>query len=185
MRNRSYGNPNPPRPAISRPSLLLAVGIAAGILICAPRANAGGDAPQWMHALVNVPLPAYDEKTDAVLLYSDKSVTVLSTDKIRTQVREAYKILRPNGREHGTVYVHFNPERKIRSLHGWCIPAQGRDYEVKDKDAVEISLAGVEYSELITDLKEKAIRIPASEPGNVVAYEIETEEHPYILQDLW
>ena len=71
----------------------------------APRTRRG-DAPPWMHALVNAPLPAYDEKTDAVLLYSETNVTVISTDKIRTQVREAYKILRPNGREHGTVSVY-------------------------------------------------------------------------------
>ena len=57
-----------------------------------------GDAPQWMHALVNVPLPAHDEKTDAVLLYSQTNVNVISSDKIKTVVRRAYKILRPDGR---------------------------------------------------------------------------------------
>jgi Domain of Unknown Function with PDB structure (DUF3857) len=96
-----------------------------------------------------------------------------------------YRILRPSGRDYGIATAVFDQSTKINSIRGWCIPAQGKDYEVKDKDSVEISLAGVEYSELITDLKEKAIRIPATEPGNVVAYEIETEEHPYILQDLW
>jgi hypothetical protein len=30
-----------------------------------------------MHALVNAPLPAHDEKTDAVLLYSETAVSVL------------------------------------------------------------------------------------------------------------
>ena len=92
-----------------------------------------------MHALVGVPLPSYDEKTDAVLLYSETNVTVLSTDKIKTHVREAYKILRPGGRDRGTVYVYLNPQRKLKSLHGWCIPAQGKDFEVKDKDALEAS----------------------------------------------
>ena len=122
----------------ARPGLLLgAVLVLLCVLVCAPPAVAGGDAPSWMHALINAPLPAYDEKADAVLLYSETNVTVLSTDKIRTQVREAYKILRPNGREHGFVAVYFNPQRKIKSLHGWCIPAQGKDYEVKDKDAVD------------------------------------------------
>ena len=101
-----------------------------------PRA-AASDAPQWMHALVGVTLPSYDEKTDAVLLYSETNVTVLSVDKIRMHVREAYKILRPEGRKHGTVAVYFNPQRKITSLHGWCIPAQGKDYEVKEKDAID------------------------------------------------
>jgi hypothetical protein len=137
-----------------------------------------------MHALVNVPLPAYDDKTDAVLLYSETNVTVISGDKIRTQVREAYKILRPNGRAHGTVAVYFNPQRKIKSLHGWCIPAQGKDYEVKDKDAIEVS-PNTEGSELISDTKYKVVRIPASDPGSIVGYEYEVESQPLFLQDIW
>src|SRR6266849_1803221 len=118
-----------------------------------PRALAG-DAPQWMHGLVGVTLPSYDEKTDAVLLYSETNVTVLSADKIKTQVREAYKILRPEGRERGTVYVPFQiPAQKVTSLHGWCIPAQGKDYEVKDKDSMEISPPMIQGIELVDDLK--------------------------------
>src|SRR5215471_4027060 len=79
-----------------------------------------GDAPAWMHAQANVVLSTFDDKTDAVLLYSESNVTVLAPDKIKTTVRKAYKILRPNGRTHGLVRVNFNPERKIKSLHGWC-----------------------------------------------------------------
>jgi hypothetical protein len=149
-----------------------------------PNAAAGGDAPPWMHALVNAPLPSYDERTDAVLLYSETSVTVLSTDMIKTQVREAYKILRPNGREHGTVFVYFNPQRSVKSLHGWCIPMQGKDYEVKDKDAIEVS-PNIQGGELISDVKYKVLHIPAPDPGNIVGYEYEVEEQPLFLQDTW
>ncbi len=138
-----------------------------------------------MHALVNAPLPAYDEKTDAVLLYSDETVTVLSVDKVRTVVREAYKILRPNGRGYGTVGVPFDSHQKITGMRGWCIPAQGKDYEVKDKEAVEESLPMIPGSELILDVKEKLLRIPAPVPGNIVGYEFEMEEQPLVLQDIW
>jgi hypothetical protein len=154
------------------------------ILACAPQALAGGDAPAWMHAVVNAPLPAYDEKTDAVLLYSETNVTVVSADMIRTQVREAYKILRPNGRHHGTVSVYFNPQRKIKSLHGWCIPAQGKDYEVKERDAIEMS-SNTAGGELISDTKYMVLPIPAADPGNIVGYEFEVEEQPFFLQDIW
>src|SRR5271156_5675558 len=102
---------------ISRRALLLAFCATATLVECAPSAVAAGDAPAWMHSRVNATLPAYDEKNDAVLLYSETDVTVIATDKIRTTVREAYKILRPGGRHHGTVSVFFNPERKIKSLH--------------------------------------------------------------------
>ena len=157
--------------------------VVACVLACGPTALAGGsDAPAWMHALVGVPLPAHDEKTEAVLLYSETNVTVLSADKIKTQVREAYKILRPEGRGYGVVSVNFNPQRKIKSLQGWCIPAQGKDYVVKDKDAVEFSPRGYELAD---DVKYRALNIPAPEPGNIVGYEYEVEEQPFYLQHIW
>ncbi|HEX7424452.1 MAG TPA: DUF3857 and transglutaminase domain-containing protein [Terriglobales bacterium] len=166
-----------------RRTLLFLFWVAVCVVSSVPRAAASGDAPQWMHALVGVTLPSYDEKTDAVLLYSETNVTVPSVDKIRTHVREAYKILRPEGREHGTVHVYFNPRRKITNLHGWCIPAQGKDYEVKEKDAIDTSaIAGYE---LFSDVKYRVLRIPAPDPGNIVGYEYEVEQQPFWLQDIW
>jgi hypothetical protein len=153
-------------------------------LVGVPQAAASGDAPQWMHALVGVPLPAYDEKTDAVLLYSETNVTVLSADRIRTHIREAYKVLRPEGRERGTVEVYFNPGRRITSLHGWCIPAQGKDYEVKEKDAIDYA-SPANGGELIDDVKYRVLHVPAPDPGNIIGYEYEVEERPFWLQDIW
>jgi uncharacterized protein DUF3857/transglutaminase superfamily protein len=153
-------------------------------LVTAP-SSMGGDAPQWMHALVNAPLPAHDEKTDVVQLYSERAVTVQSADKIKTTVRMAYKILRPGGREYGIVAASYNSRSKITGMRGWCIPVQGKDYEVKDKEAIEISLPKIEGSELVSDVKDKLLRIPAAEPGNIVGYEYEEEKQPFVLQDAW
>ncbi len=182
MTNKLSCKPLQRPPATSRRVLLIS--FCAALALCAGATHASaGDAPAWMHAQVNAPLPPHDEKTDAILLYSETDVTVLSTDKIKTTIREAYKILRPNGREHGTVYVYFNPSRKIKSLHGWCIPAQGKDYEVKDKDAVDRALGG--GGELVDDVKFRVLTIPAPDPGNIVGYEYEVEERPFFLQDMW
>lgn len=138
-----------------------------------------------MHALVNTPLPDHDEKTDAVLLYSEHNLTVVSTDKVKEHVRAAYKILRPGGRKYGIVGVPLNPHTKVSNLHGWCIPQQGKDFEIGDKESVEIAPSGVEYGELMTDVKVKVLEIPARDPGNIVGYEYDTEEHPMLLQEDW
>lgn len=158
--------------------------LAVSLLSWAAAARAG-DAPAWMHALVNVPLPEHDEKTDAVLMYSEKLVLVQSADKIKTTVREAYKILRPGGREYGTLVVPYNSRQKITAMRAWCIPSQGKDYEIKDKEAMETSLPKIDGSELMTDVKDKFLRIPAAEPGNIVGYEYEKEDQPFVLQDIW
>ena len=143
-------------------------------------------APEWMHALTSVPLPAHDEKTDAVLLYREESLTVLSADKFRTVIRQAYKILRPEGRDYGFVGISFNSlNEKITSIHAWCIPAEGKDYEVTDKEAVEVSPLKDMTVSLITDQRVKALQIPAADPGNIVGYEYVRDWHPFFLQDTW
>src|SRR5215469_13340110 len=188
MNNRLCCSPVRPEAATSKARVLLqgwiGLGIAAAILAYAPSAVAS-DAPAWIHALVNVPLPAHDEKTDAVMLFSLTQVNVVSADKIKVTVRRAYKILRPQGRERGLVLVHLNSNRKITSLHGWCIPAQGKDYEVKDKEAVEVAPPMIEGGELIRDVKYRVMDIPAPDPGNVIGYEYEVEETPLVLQSSW
>lgn len=183
MKNKLYCSQSAQVRAISR--IIAATLLGLSLLGLSPFAIAG-DAPQWMHAVVNTPLPPHDEKTNAVLLYSEKSVNVQSADKIKITERRAYKILRPDGRQYGLAIVPFNsPSEKVTALRGWCIPAQGKDYEVKDKDALEISDPKVDGSELISDVKEKLIKIPASDPGNIVGYEYEIEEKPMLLQDTW
>src|ERR1700716_592385 len=185
MNNRLCCSRAQPRRAINMRRIVIYFTLCVmGCLAGVPR-SAAGDAPGWMHALVNVPLPAHDEKTDVVLLYSERIVTVQSTDKIKITVREAYKILRPGGREYGTLAVPYNSHSKITGMRGWSIPAQGKDYEVKDKEAIEISLPKIDGSELVSDVKDKLLRIPAADPGNIVGYEYEEEEQPLVLQDAW
>jgi hypothetical protein len=163
---------------------LYAATLFFSLLVMIPAAR-GGDAPQWMHAVVNAALPAHDEKTNAVLLYSEDVLSVQSNGKIKKVERRVYKILRPDGRQYGTFHTNFDTETKINNMHGWCIPSQGKDYEVKEKDAIETALLGVQNGELMSDLKSRILTIPAADPGNVVGYEIEQELRPYVLQDVW
>jgi hypothetical protein len=182
MNSKSCYNPASKRRAGSAAVRFLAL---AFLSLCGALSVRGGDAPQWMRALVSVPLPAHDEKTDAILLYSEDILNVQSNGKIKSTVRRAYKILRPSGRERGTVYASYDSETKITGLRGWCIPAAGKDYEVKDKDVIETALFGILNGELASDLRTKILHIPAPDPGNIIGYEIEHEDRPYILQDEW
>ena len=184
MKNKSHCRLAHPAAVIDMRTLQSLV-FAAVCVLAVVRPALAGDAPQWMHAVASVPLPAHDEKTDAVLLYEERNVNVQSAEKMKMHVRLAYKILRPSGRDYGIAAVSFNAHSKINGLRGWCIPAQGKDYEVKDKEAIEVSLPKVAGSELISDVKDKLLRIPAADPGNIVGYEYEEEEQPMVLQTVW
>jgi hypothetical protein len=165
-------------------ALVALVFSVAGLL--GPDSYASSEAaPWWMHAQTNAPIPSHDEKTDAVILYSEEILSVQPNGKSRRLRRMAYKILRPGGRGFGTVVAYSSAQTKILNMHGWCIPAQGKDYEVKEKEAIETSAPGVANGELFSDVRAKVLQIPQPEPGNIVGYEVETEDNLYILQDRW
>src|SRR5579872_4497683 len=154
-------------------------GLVLGVLLAA---SASAATPDWLRLAAQAPLPKYPDDTKAVVLYTEQVTTVTGTGDIQTEYRKAIKILRPEGREFGIVAVPFDKETRLTYVKGWCIPASGKDYEVKEKDAIETAL----FTESLYDgTKTKVIRIPAAEPGNVIGYEYEQRRRPFILQDAW
>ncbi|HEV2493215.1 MAG TPA: DUF3857 and transglutaminase domain-containing protein [Terriglobia bacterium] len=127
-------------------------------------------------------MPKYPDDARAVVLFSEQVTTVTSKGDIRTRYRRAIKILRPEGRELGYVAVPFDSETRLTYLKAWCIPESGKDYEVKERDAVE---TGFTAELLYDDTKTKVIKIPAADPHNVIGYEYERKRRPFILQDTW
>ena len=90
MTNKSFCNPALPRPTTKSPGPLLAARTLVLFLALAARPAFGADAPAWMHALTSAPLPAHDEKTDAVLLYSEEILIVQPNGKLKEIDRSAY-----------------------------------------------------------------------------------------------
>jgi transglutaminase-like putative cysteine protease len=154
------------------------------LLSTACTAFAGG-APPWMQAQVGAPIPEHDEKTTAVMLYSEVVLTVQPNGQLKRLDREVYRILRPDGKDRGTVRVNIDAQTRVNSLHAWSIPADGKPYEVGERDAVETAVFGVADGELVSDLRTKILRIPSAVPGSIVGYEIEVQERPYQLTDEW
>jgi hypothetical protein len=149
------------------------------------RYTVAGDAPSWIHAQAGATLPAHDEKTNAVVLFAETIITVQPNGKIKRLHREAVRILRPDGEGRGVVRLYFDSQSRITNLHAWCVPVSGKDYEVKDKDAIESAIIGVDGSELVSDLRSKTLRIPAATAGSMVGYEFEQELRPYVMMDDW
>lgn len=144
------------------------------------------DVPDWLRAQASVALPAYDEKTNAVVLYDDTVVRVMPDGKIRSLQRRALRILRPGGEAWGVVRANFDDRSRILHLRAWSLPVDDKPFVVKEKEAIETSLYGVENGELISDLRTRVLSIPATKPGSVIGYELEQEEHPYLLlPDQW
>src|SRR5690348_374126 len=106
--------------------------------------SGSADAPAWMHAAATAPLPPHDEKTDAILIYAEDVTTVQPNGKVKNLRRRVFKNLRQDGRWYGLVHAYFDSETKSTGMRGWCIPSSGKDYEIKDKEAIEASPTDIE-----------------------------------------
>jgi transglutaminase-like putative cysteine protease len=159
--------------------------LAAGFMLLAQWARvpqAAAAVPDWLRAAARAPLPSYPDDTKAVILLDEQVTTVKDNGEIETSYRRALRILRPEGREYGTVGVYFDKETHLTYLKAWSISANGDEYEVKEKDAVE---TGAFEVALYADTRRKFVRIPAAEAGSVVGYEYVQKHRPKVLQDTW
>lgn len=168
-----------------KPAQAAAISFALLLTICfaSPAAKAV-DVPQWLRDAAQqsaAPGAPSNGDANAVILFDDQETNVKDNGEIETTYRRAYLILRPGGKSEGTLVVPFDSQMKITSIRGWCIPKTGKEFEVKDKDAVEISFDEEFYS----DSRHKVLDIPAPLPGNVIGYEYKQKSRPFVLQDEW
>jgi uncharacterized protein DUF3857/transglutaminase superfamily protein len=155
---------------------------AAGLILLAA-APARADVPAWLSSAASSPIPKYSDEIQAVLLYDETKIVVKDAGEVHAIHRRVYRILHPGGRDRGVFNISFDKDTKVLNMRAWCLPAGGgKEYEVKEKDAVETQLT---EEELYSDTHHRILRIPASEPGATIAYEYEQRERPYILQDIW
>ena len=162
------------------PSSFFAGLLVACTLLFPGQAQAGS--PDWMLAAGRQSLPVYPEDTPAVVLLDEQVTTVKDSGEIDTVYRRVYKILRVEGRDFGTVSSYFDSETRLTYFKGWSVTSDGKEYEVKESDAIEFTpFEGA----LFQDTRRKVLVIPASEPGSLVAYEYQQRRRPWILQDSW
>jgi hypothetical protein len=128
-------------------------------------------------------LPEYPKETLAVVLLDEQQSTVKDNGEIETRYRVAYKLLRPEAREdYSWAAVPFDNETKLSFFRGWTLTSDGKEMEVREKDAVETSL----FSDvLFTDERHKVIKFPAADPGNIVGYEFVQRHRPFMFEDAW
>ena len=139
--------------------------------------------PDWVHTAAAQKIPAYPPETNAVVLLDDTTYAVAPDGTAIEHVRRVTKILRPQGRDEGLVYVPFDNDTKILSMHVWSISPDGHEFALNDKEIVEFGYPG--QGNLYLDEKVKAAKPAGRDPGGIIAYEYEQRVRPYIAEKTW
>jgi hypothetical protein len=139
--------------------------------------------PDWVTAAAAQKLPNYPTNTDAVVLLDDTTYTVAPDGTAIGHYRYAVKILRPQGRDDGRIFIPFDKDSKILSLHIWSIGPDGHKYALKDSEISEVGFPG--QGSLFEDVRAKAASAPGRDPGGIIAYDCEQRIHPYLTEYTW
>jgi hypothetical protein len=156
--------------------------LALPVIAAALTVSASAGAPDWFRHAAAETLPAYPPDTNAVVLLDEGKTTVKDNGEIVSNGRMAFKILRPQGRNVAEQTFCFRDDTRVTYLKAWSISAQGVEYEVKQKDAIERAAPGYE---VYTDARCLHLVIPGGDVGSVVGYEYEQKKRPFILEDSW
>src|SRR5579862_1133975 len=170
------------QPRIISASFVLAV-VGAALLLNSPPNAAADSAPDWLRATAQEKLPTYVDDPIAVVLFDESQVAVQDNGKIEVRHRVAYKLLRPEARSrYGYAAVNFDNETKVNSFKAWTIAADGREFAVSEKDALETALSGDAF---FSDDRARVLKLPEANVGSIVGYEYVQEQPPFILEDDW
>lgn len=154
------------------------------LITAAPAFASKQDAvPDWVTAAAAQKLPAYPPETNAVVLLDDTTYTVAPDGRATEHYRHVVKILRPQGRDDALIFVPFDKDTKILSLHVWSIGPDGHQYALKDNEIIELGYPG--QGNFFDDLKAKSATAPGRDPGGVIAYEYEQRSRPYLTEKTW
>ena len=126
--------------------------------------------PDWVLQAASQTLPSYPPDTNAVVLLREETITVIGSGEYIKHYRQVIKVLRPDGREWGALYVQLGEKYKLQGLHAWSIDKTGHEFELKEKDFEERAFSSYE---LYSDIRYRMAKAPASDPGSVIAFEYE------------
>ncbi len=116
--------------------------------------------PAWLTELATVPVAAQESDVEAVQLLTDVSLRVTPDGKLHRRVRSAFRLLRQSGENRAVLGVFYNTWSRVRDMQGWTIPARGKGYEARFRDAVDTAVAGVDDSTLVGDSRTMLLPIP-------------------------
>lgn len=154
--------------------------LAVMILVVAASAGASKPAhvPDWVSAAAQTSMPPLRPNDAAAVLLDETDISVDPQGHALVHRREVIRILTASGRGYAMHRLYYDAGSKVRQLHSWTLGADGREYQLDDKNVSDFA-AVPEFAVFASERVRIAEALDA-EPGSTVAFESEYTEAPYL-----
>jgi transglutaminase-like putative cysteine protease len=147
-------------------------------------ANPGDAPPGWLTQAAAAKAPAYEKEVPAVVLHTEKTVTLSSDGRLTTLTTYAVRILTREGRDYASAAeLYLTNSGKVKEMRAWLIPSGGK-VKAFGKDEIVDLIA--DSNDIYNEYRIKSISaVTDADVGSVFGYEAVSEERPLFLQDSW
>lgn len=147
-------------------------------------ANPGDAPPGWLTQAAAAKAPAYEKEVPAVVLHTEKTVTLSSDGRLTTLTTYAVRILTREGRDYASAAeLYLTNSGKVKEMRAWLIPFGGK-VKAFGKDEIVDLIA--DSNDIYNEYRIKSISaVTDADVGSVFGYEAVSEERPLFLQDSW
>lgn len=140
--------------------------------------------PDWAREAATRALPTYPPQAETATLMDERRVNVSADGSTTSEVREAIKILTPEGRGAAAAYFPYYPKvTRIRGFKAWLITADGQSKTFGKNEIADIA-AKAGY-ELYSDVRAQSVRAENATPGTTFAWSAEVEDQPLYPHIAW
>ena len=126
--------------------------------------------PDWAKEVAAHSQKSYETRTHAVVLLDERTIKVNRSGEYEETVRRVVRILRPEGKNEGSVRIYVDGSDALLNAHAWCSSPDGHNYEVKQKQFTQVGNWS-NGAPLYQDAVQYTAEVPGSNPGAVVAFE--------------
>ncbi|HEV3469130.1 MAG TPA: DUF3857 domain-containing protein [Pyrinomonadaceae bacterium] len=168
-----------------RLTYLLLLLAACAVPAAARTPPAGDEPPAWLTAAAAAPAPAYDKKVPAVVLHSERSMTVGEDGRVVTTTTYAVRILKREGRSEASAReIYTTDTGKVREMRAWLIRPSGQVKKYGKDDTMDLALVD---DDVYNEARVKAIDAESDVdgPGAVFGYQAVSEERTVFTQTGW
>lgn len=144
--------------------------------------------PQWGLDAAKTPTPANVGDAPAVILYDEYVESIDNQGREVERERRGMRILKPQAR-HEPCEVSYDVDEKINYFREWTLAADGKTFQAKDSDFIDL---GAGEEEAVRDIpilldthKTRIVRPPAEDVGATILCESEELIAPWRQEKIW
>lgn len=138
--------------------------------------------PQWGLDAAKTPTPANAGDASTVILFDEYVETVDAQGRATEREREAFRILKPQGRDSGCS-VAYDVDEKINYFREWTLTADGKTFQAKDTDFADFGDTSLPI--MLSTERTRSVHPPAADVGATIICESEELLKSYIQEKDW